>query len=138
MSTLIDTSILVIEECCECHTRFAMSHALKTQRLEDKKNFYCPNGHGQHYTGKSEEERLTEQLAREKRLRGYTEATLTSTRDQLQATEYSLRSHKAAKTRIKNRIAAGVCPCCNRTFQNVAAHMVGQHPDFGHNTEESK
>lgn len=40
------------------------------------------------------------------------------------------RAQKGQNTRLKNRIAAGVCPCCNRSFQNVARHMAGQHPDF--------
>ena len=40
------------------------------------------------------------------------------------------RSQKAAKTRLKNRVASGVCPCCNRTFKQLAAHMSRQHPEF--------
>jgi hypothetical protein len=40
------------------------------------------------------------------------------------------RSEKAAKTRIKNRIKHGVCPCCTRTFANLAAHMKNKHPDY--------
>jgi hypothetical protein len=27
-------------------------------------------------------------------------------------------------------VANGVCPCCNRTFQNLARHMAGKHPDY--------
>lgn len=23
------------------------------------------------------------------------------------------------------------CPCCTRTFQNLAKHMASEHPDFG-------
>lgn len=33
-------------------------------------------------------------------------------------------------TRTRNRIAAGVCPCCNRTFQNLADHMRTLHADY--------
>jgi hypothetical protein len=33
-------------------------------------------------------------------------------------------------TRIKKRVAAGVCPCCNRSFKDLARHMAGQHPDY--------
>jgi Fe-S oxidoreductase len=58
-------------------------------------------------------------------------------RDQAQA---DARAQKAAKTRIKNdrdriktRVANGVCPHCNRTFQNLARHMASQHPDCQHN-----
>ncbi|HEX9950777.1 MAG TPA: hypothetical protein VGB53_03340 [Rubricoccaceae bacterium] len=34
-------------------------------------------------------------------------------------------AQKGAHTRTKKRIAAGVCPCCNRTFQDLARHMAG-------------
>jgi hypothetical protein len=33
-------------------------------------------------------------------------------------------------TRIRNRIAAGVCPCCTRTFKNVARHIKDKHPTY--------
>lgn len=36
----------------------------------------------------------------------------------------------ATKTRIKNRVKNGVCPCCNRTFENLARHMQAKHSDF--------
>lgn len=37
---------------------------------------------------------------------------------------------KGVATRLKNRAAHGVCPCCNRTFQQLARHMSAKHPDF--------
>ena len=37
---------------------------------------------------------------------------------------------KGQVTRIKKRVANGVCPCCNRTFKDLAAHMSTQHPDY--------
>lgn len=30
---------------------------------------------------------------------------------------------------MQKRVHAGVCPCCNRTFANVARHMQSKHPD---------
>lgn len=130
MSTITFTGTLTTVECCDCHIVFGISPALNAELHDNHKLFYCPRGHSQYFPGKSDTEKLAEQLAREKRYRGISEAQLTSTRDQLHATERSLRGHKAAKTRIKNRIAAGQCPCCRRSFQNVERHMAGQHPDF--------
>ena len=59
---------------------------------------------------------------------------LASERDQLAA---SLRGTKAnaARTRkelhsVKARVAHGVCPCCNRTFKQLARHMKTKHPDY--------
>jgi rubrerythrin len=33
-------------------------------------------------------------------------------------------------TKIKRRISKGVCPCCNRTFADVARHMASRHPEY--------
>ncbi len=33
-------------------------------------------------------------------------------------------------TKVKKRAANGVCPCCNRTFSDLARHMKAKHPDF--------
>lgn len=40
------------------------------------------------------------------------------------------RATAGVLTKVKKRIAAGVCPCCRRTFQNLASHMKGQHPGY--------
>lgn len=37
--------------CCKCGTAFAMDETLKGLRERDGATFYCPNGHGQIYTG---------------------------------------------------------------------------------------
>jgi hypothetical protein len=33
-------------------------------------------------------------------------------------------------TKLKQRVANGVCPCCHRSFVNLHRHMAGQHPDY--------
>lgn len=79
---------------------------------------YCPLGHSFIFTNTIEE-----QLAREKQRHE-------ATRDLLAAEE---RSHSATRgnlTKARKRAAAGVCPCCQRTFQNVARHVACKHPDF--------
>lgn len=129
-ATLNHSTTLVVQECCNCHVLFAIPKYWDDSLRQTHATFYCPAGHGQSYTGKTEAQKLRDRLAvTEENLRA-ARSSLTSTRDQLGATQRSLSGHKAAKTRIKNRIAAGVCPCCNRSFQNVARHMSGQHPDF--------
>ena len=51
-------------------------------------------------------------------------------RDLRQATERQLSATRGVVTRIKNRVGHGVCPCCNRSFGNVARHMADQHPNW--------
>ena len=40
------------------------------------------------------------------------------------------RAQKAAKTKLIKRIKNGICPCCNRTFKQLAAHMKNKHPEY--------
>ncbi|WP_308491064.1 hypothetical protein [Microbacterium terrisoli] len=131
MDTLVFTGTLQILVCGECQIRHAIPAEMYQDRLNNGGNWWCPNGHKLHFES-TENQKLEKQLSLEKLRRGWAETSLTATRDQLHATERSLRGHKAAKTRIKNRIAAGVCPCCNRSFQDLHRHMAGQHPDFTH------
>jgi hypothetical protein len=130
MSTQTFIGTLVVQTCCICGMAFGVEENYDRARRDDHKQFYCPAGHGQHYAGKSEAEKLQERLDDAARRERSLNARLTHTRDQLQATEYQRRAQKGVNTRLKNRIAAGVCPCCNRTFQDLARHMSGQHPDF--------
>lgn len=123
MSTQTYTGTLTVIQCAYCHMDFGVTPAFEKKRRDDHKTFYCPTGHSNFYPQNSETERLRASLDSAK-------AQLTHTRDQLQATEYQRRAQKAQNTKLRKRIAAGVCPCCNRTFQDLARHMDGQHPDY--------
>lgn len=128
-TNVLYSDTLVAIECGMCHIPFALPTSMHNSRKRDGKLFWCPNGHEICYSD-SENQKLKDQLAREKANLKRTLARETAVRDQLQATEYHLRAEKGAKTKLKNRIAAGMCPCCRRTFQNVARHIEGQHPGF--------
>lgn len=115
---------LVTEVCCNCGVSFAMPEELHIKALADHgRSFYCPNGHSQHYIGKTEAEKLRENLERERARAGRYAAE----RDQ---TEARLRAQKGATTKLRKRIAAGCCPVCRRNFQALADHIASQHPDF--------
>lgn len=127
-------SDLEIEVCGDCGVLFALPQALVTWARDRGDAFWCPNGHRLTYA-KTEAQKLAAQLERERARSG----RLASERDQLQA---SLRAQKGAATRARNekarliaRVANGVCPCCNRTFKQLAAHMARQHPQFIDETE---
>ena len=119
--TVTDPTTLVTETCFACGVLFAMTEEFRAQRLKERErgSFYCPNGHAQHYLGKSDAEkaREAEQHVEELRLR------LAAERDQRIATERELKRHQ-------KRATAGACPCCNRTFVQLARHMKTKHPDF--------
>lgn len=114
---------LETETCCACGVVFAMTADFMRRRREKQDWFYCPAGHAQHYT-KSEETRLREELSRAHR-----------DIDRAKQAEAEQRTKVAqiAKSynRVRQRIRNGVCPCCNRTFQNLANHMRTEHADYG-------
>lgn len=116
--------------CCVCGIVFAFPSLIMRRRLSDHASFWCPNGHSQSFTGESDAERLRRELNKYEQYTSALKAEVTFERDQRQAAERSLRSTKAQLTKTKKRIANGVCPCCNRTFQNLARHMAGQHPEY--------
>jgi hypothetical protein len=122
---------LEVEVCCSCGVLFAAPRDLLAHALKDHDHwFYCPNGHSQHYTGKTEAQKQRERADRE----ADRAARCAAERDQALA---SARAQRGAATRARNqrdrverRAAAGVCPCCNRTFKQLARHMRSQHPGF--------
>lgn len=109
--------------CYKCNMPFAVPTETKWRWQTSGGTFYCPAGHGQVYKT-TENERLQNEVTRlNKRLQW----ELTNSRH----LEASLRSQKAAKTKLKKRIANGVCPCCHRSFVNLKRHMETQHKEYG-------
>lgn len=124
---------IIIETCCNCGITFGMDKAFQQERLNTGKNFYCPNGHSQHYTDSiaaklkdaekkaerahSNAKYYTELYQGEQRRHGVTERRLSAT--------------KGVVTKMKKRATAGVCPCCSRHFEALQRHMASKHPGFG-------
>ena len=124
-------SINFVEESCyKCGLPFAMTEDFKEERLKDRGEFFCPKGHGQIYTGKSEAEKLREQLRWETLEREAVEAQLKRQKNYTKEVEKSKYALKGVITKTKNRIAKGVCPCCNRQFKDMMKHMESKHPDY--------
>ena len=118
---------LVVTDCSRCGLAFALPQEFINRRREDREPFYCPNGHALSY-GKTANEKKIESL--ERNLEWARNSAMGHER-RADAAERSLRATKGVVTKMKKRAAAGVCPCCSRTFQNLARHMAGQHPEYG-------
>lgn len=124
------------QNCIECFIRFGVPKGFTAKRREDKRTFYCPNGHNMAYV-KSTSDALRERLAEQERIAAAAKADAERERRwRLEAhedhrhTERRLAAQKGVTTRIKNRVANGVCPCCNRTFVNLQRHMATKHAGF--------
>lgn len=53
--------------CCNCHVPFAVPRELDQALQRCHNTFYCPKGHAQSYTGKSDLEKAQDQLWQAKR-----------------------------------------------------------------------
>ena len=134
---------LMTQACPDCH----IIHAYP-QELEDRARYWnsgdyprnyvtihCPNGHVWHYTGEDSELKKAKQLA--KRLEDslqWTQDRLSETKAARDHAEAQARGYKGALVKTQKRVAAGVCPYCNRTFTNsrIARHIATQHSGAPH------
>lgn len=124
--TMQFTGTLTIETCCTCHITFAMPEDLRERALKDHDIwFFCPLGHRQHFTGETEEQKLARQLRAAR-----SDATWYA--DQYSASQRSKAAIRGHLTRMRNRVANGLCPVagCRRHFDNVENHLRGVHADW--------
>jgi DNA repair exonuclease SbcCD ATPase subunit len=134
--SLIGSLTLVEIECANCITHFAMDEALQRRCRETGRDFYCPNGHINVYRDnelarlRKEREQLKHEADNARKRMTWAERlaeTAAQERDQVK------KAHAATKgqlTKTRKRIANGVCPCCHRTFKQLASHMAHKHPGF--------
>lgn len=124
---------LVEMTCGECGIVFAVPEHFKKECLRTHQGWFCPNGHSRVFTGESVEEkakRLEKELLNSKESKDWYQKQWLDERGEHQDTKNSLRATKAAKTRLKNRIKNGVCPCCQRHFTNLQRHIETKHPEY--------
>lgn len=127
MSTMTYTGRLTVTSCW-CGIHLAIPEDLYDYAHRHKTTVWCPLGHMFVWNDTTEKE-LEETRARLAQVRRREIAT----RDLLRHEERShaaTRGHLTRKRKQLVRVKAGVCPCCNRTFQQLARHMKAKHPDF--------
>jgi len=109
-----------ISDCCICGGPIALTETMQRILMNSHDTFYCPTGHGNCYSGKSEAEKLKEKLTEAQE-----RANALSTK--LATAEHFLDVGRQEAAKVKRRIHAGTCQECRRNFQNVARHMETQH-----------
>lgn len=117
------TVTLEEETCGKCGGTYAISARYIRQRREEKGGWHCPYCETSWGYWEGENDRLKKELAQEKQRK---ERALAEANEQRQRAEKSESSHDRLKKRVKN----GVCPCCNRTFKQLASHMKHKHPGY--------
>lgn len=127
--TIDHTTTVTVIPCAGCGAPFGVqSHYLKMLRANGE-TFYCPKGCYNVYRT-STADKLEAELASVKRDLEYQQEQNRRNRQDAEHFKKSRDAYKGQVTKIKRRVVNGVCPCCNRTFQNLREHMQSQHPDF--------
>lgn len=128
MSSLTISTTYTVIDCFNCGVLFAVPDQVNDEWVRTGKSFYCPNGHRQHYI-----ESTVKKLEKERQAREAAERQARARLELLRAEERSHAATRGVVTKQKKklaRVANGVCPCCNRSFQNLARHMESEHPNY--------
>lgn len=127
-NTMTYTGELVVETCwcgiVHAVPRVLVEHQQRQHANGEKQTgIYCPLGHNWIISGKGELERQRERAAAFER-------QLACRDEDLRAERASHAATKGQLTKVRKRASAGICPCCNRSFVQLARHMATKHPDF--------
>lgn len=118
--------------CPNCGTWFGVDEVLLDRFRSNGRDFHCPNGHTMSYhdndrarlrKARTELEKANARIEREHR-------RLVEETERREAAERSASALRGVVTKTKRRVGNGVCPCCGRTFQQLARHMHAKHPEY--------
>ena len=124
--TIIETFKVV--SCYTCGVRFAIGSDLYRRVVTDAiDSVHCPACGKLTCWRESEDKKRIKELQRKLE---WEAAEVTRQKEAREKAEASLQATRGVVTRFKRRVSTGVCPCCNRTFKQLSAHMKTQHPDF--------
>lgn len=136
MSTFTETIVekFHVVSCYTCGNPFAITSRIYRRVVTDAEgSIYCPACGRLTCWRESEDQKRIKQLEQKLQWEADNAARQKAARERAEA---SLIATKGVVTKLRARAKAGVCPCCNRTFKQLAAHMAAKHPDF--TVEDSK
>lgn len=118
--------LMLYFECWSCGIPFGLSQAFRDAIKSSDGFFYCPRG-CKLGLGKS---RLTELREEKERSERALQAQLNEANHARLIAEKTTKKAITDKRKVERRIAHGVCPCCNKTFADIANHMLTEHREF--------
>lgn len=114
--------------CPECGLMYGVPEPWRLERKGNGLTWYCPNGHTRYYVQGETELAKANRLKREMELQ--LQARINEEQHLRLVVEKERDSERRKRRKIEKRIAAGVCPCCNRTFDDLHRHMQTKHKDY--------
>lgn len=124
MGALLQLAVTLHEiNCGECGGTYAINERYREQRETKGGGWNCPYCRvGWGYFKNTLNDKLKKEIEEE---RARKQAAL----DRANQAEANLAQAIRKNTAVMKRIHAGTCPCCKRTFKQLAAHMKRKHPD---------
>jgi hypothetical protein len=113
----------VVNQCGTCAVWHTIPEVMYNTFRAEGGFWTCPNGHQRGW------DKGTDAIERENVRRERDRLKQDAARLADEVTAQQRRADEAEKKvlQIKRRAAAGVCPCCNRTFLNIQRHMKSKH-----------
>lgn len=136
--TIIEVVKLERIKCGGCGLVYAVDQDWVDARQASGDGFKCPNGCCRVFREKDADRikrEMQAQLEAERRRREMAERIATHESQLRQIAERRRATAQGQITKLKKRLGNGTCPCCNRTFQQLAKHMACKHPEYSGDTQ---
>lgn len=111
--------------CISCGVAYIVPKVVIEKHREQGGFHQCSNGHSQGWSADGSE------IGKLRRERDRIKQDNARLAEEAAEAERATQRAKAETARLLKRQAAGVCPCCNRSFVALSRHMKTKHPDFG-------
>lgn len=131
MESLAYQVTLTTTSCGECGGVYAINERVRASHAQKGTGWNCPYCKcGWGYFSSGENKRLKRELDEAKQATERERKRKEWAQQEARNAEKRASAQKGLVTRIRNRVGNGVCPCCNRTFQDLQRHMHSQHPEY--------
>ena len=115
--------------CGGCGGVYAIAERYRVEKYDLGGFWNCPYCRISWGYGKSENGRLKEQVQQEQARLARERAQHDQTKAALLTKEHERRAAVGLTTRLRNRVKAGVCIPCNRSFTDLRRHMESKHTE---------
>lgn len=118
-----------ITQCINCGIPFTVPVVAWDHQIRMGGHHFCPNGHRQGWDagGETEFTRLRQERDRLKQGAAQKDDEIARERNLRRMAEKDAQRIADKAQRAAKRTLAATCPCCNRSFANLARHLKTQH-----------
>lgn len=140
-TTFVVNTELTTINCGVCGGIYAIQERFRDKCHEDGTGWHCPycqKSWG--YFKDNKNAKLKRELEAERQRVAQLQTTVTYHQKESDHFRKSRDGWKGVAVKTKKRVAAGVCPCCNRHFPNdkLPMHIASKHPDFNQPAEPAQ